>query len=245
VRAAILSDIHSNFVALESVIRDIQDQRRGADRYWALGDLVGYGPWPNQTLDLLQTLDHSAVAGNHDLAAVGRESTDLFNTDAEICCRWNGDQLSASNREYLLGLPQVVTEGEFTLVHGSLRDPVWEYLVHVEAAAASFERMTTQYLAIGHSHLPMLFEETDNGPGQRVPSPIEGPIATGNRRTILNPGSVGQPRDGDPRASYAIWDSDDRTITYHRVEYDFRATRDEMDRVGLPPRMSARLEHGW
>ena len=243
-RVALLSDIHSNVVALESVVRDIRDQR-GVDRFWALGDLVGYGPWPNETLDLLRTLDHAAVAGNHDLAAVGRESTDLFNRDAAACCRWNGEQLSAASRGYLSNLPQVITEGDFTLVHGSLRNPVWEYLVHVEAATANFDRMTTPYLAVGHSHLPMLFEEAQHGPTQRTPSPVDGPIALNSPRTILNPGSIGQPRDGDPRASYAVWDSDARTVSYHRVAYDLFATQAEMNRVGLPSRMAARLEHGW
>ena len=244
-RVAILSDIHSNLVALEAVVSDAQEQGSGVDRFWSLGDLVGYGPWPNETLDLLRTLDHVAVAGNHDLAAAGLMSTALFNGDAAACCEWNGEQLSQVSRTYLRDLPQTTdTDAGFTLVHGSLRDPVWEYLVHIEAAAASFERLTTPRLAVGHSHMPLIFEEANEGPTQRVPTPSDGPIAL-SRRTILNPGSVGQPRDGDPRASYAIWDSEVHTVSYHRVEYDVRATQEEMERVGLPPRMSARLEHGW
>ncbi len=244
-RVAILSDIHSNLVALKAVVRDAQERRDGVDQFWALGDLVGYGPWPNETLDLLQTLDHVAVAGNHDLAAAGLMSTDLFNGDAATSCEWNGEQLSPASRTYLQDLPQVTeTDTGFTLVHGSLRDPVWEYLVHIEAAAASFERLTTPRLAVGHSHMPLIFEEVNHGPTQRVPTPSDGPIEL-SVRTILNPGSVGQPRDGDPRASYAIWDSEAKTVSYHRVEYDVRVTQAEMERVGLPPRMSARLEHGW
>ena len=244
-RTAIISDVHSNLTALESVVRDIREQWGGADRFWALGDLVGYGPWPNETLDLLQSLDAAAVAGNHDLAAVGRESTDLFHGDAAACCVWNGRQLSDSNRRYLLNLPQVIEEGDVTLVHGSLRDPVWEYLAHVEAAKANFALMTTPHLAVGHTHFPMIFGESQQGPIARTPSPSDGPILIpAHVRTILNPGSVGQPRDGNPRASYAIWDSDQQTIAYHRVEYEIGRTQAEMARVGLPPRMAARLELG-
>jgi predicted phosphodiesterase len=244
-RVAIVSDIHSNLVALEAVVRNAQGQRSGVDRFWALGDLVGYGPWPNETLDLLQTLNHVAVAGNHDLAAAGLMSTDLFNGDAATCCEWNGEQLSPASRTYLHDLPQITeTDVGFTLVHGSLRDPVWEYLVHVEAAAASFERLATPRLAVGHSHMPLIFEDADHGPTQRVPTPDDGPIKL-SKKAILNPGSVGQPRDGDPRASYAIWDSEAEAVSYHRVEYNVRATQAEMERVGLPSRMSARLEYGW
>ncbi len=244
-RVAIISDIHSNLAALESVVDDVLGQRGGVQQFWALGDLVGYGPWPNETLGLLRSLDTVAVAGNHDLAAVGRESTDLFHGDAATCCVWNGQQLTDSNRQYLGDLPQVLEEEDAALVHGSLRDPVWEYLVHLEAAIANFALMTTQRLAVGHSHLPMIIEEAERGPIPRVPSAADGPIELSNRgKTILNPGSVGQPRDGDPRASYAIWDPDEQTIAYYRVEYDVRRTQAEMARVGLPSRMAARLESG-
>ena len=244
-RVAIVSDIHSNLAALESVVRDIREQRGDADRFWALGDLIGYGPRPNETLDLLRSLDTSAVAGNHDLAAVGREPTDLFHAEAAACCVWNGRQLSDANRQYLLELPQVIREGDVTLVHGSLRDPVWEYLAHAEAVRANFALMATPYLAVGHTHIPMVFEESRNGAAPRAHSPsgTSAPMAA-SVRAILNPGSVGQPRDGDPRASYAIWDSGRRTISHHRVEYDVGRTQAEMAQAGLPPRMAARLEFG-
>ena len=242
---ALLSDIHSNLVALEAVIADARRQFDGLDQVWSLGDQVGYGPWPNECLDLIKSWDHLIVAGNHDLAAVGRERTDLFNRDAAISCQWTTAQLTAENRRYLKALQTVQQRGDFTLVHGSLRDPVWEYLVHEEAAAASLSRLTTRFLLVGHSHLPLAFQEEDGGVRRVNLFSGRGPVLLEEHRLIFCPGSVGQPRDGDPRAAYALLDTDSGTLTIRRVDYDVTVVQAEMHRVGLPPRMSERLSHGW
>ena len=242
---ALVSDIHSNIVALEAVIADARRQFGGPDQVWSLGDQVGYGPWPNECLDLIKSWDHLIVAGNHDLAAVGRERIDFFNADAAICCQWNAAQLTRENQRYLMALKTVEERGDFTLVHGSLRDPVWEYLIHEEAAAASLSRLTTRFLLVGHSHLPLAFLEGDGGVRRVDLLSNGGSIGLGEYRLVFCPGSVGQPRDGDPRAAYALLDTDLGTLEVRRVDYDVTVVQAEMRRVGLPPRMSERLSHGW
>ncbi|MBI4328331.1 MAG: metallophosphoesterase family protein [Chloroflexi bacterium] len=242
-RSAILADIHSNIVALEAVLSFLE-RHGGFDRLWVLGDTVGYGPRPKECIDLLREHDHLAVAGNHDLGAIGRTSLAVFNAEAALCCRWSGTQLEERHRAYLAGLPLVATEGDFTLVHGSLRDPIWEYLVHEEAANASFQRLSTRYLLVGHSHLPLHYRETEGGVSLDSPGP-ENPFTLGEERAILNPGSVGQPRDGDPRAACALYDTEKGTFRSYRVEYDTYSVQQEMQRLGLPERMGVRLNFGW
>ena len=142
-----------------------QNARGPVDTIWSLGDMVGYGPHPNECLDTLRGFDHVSVAGNHDLGAIGRHLTWAHSMKRRpLACEWNGAQLTAENRAYLEGLPRVVKQSEFTLAHGSLRDPVWEYLIHEEAARASFDLLETPFLLVGHSHLPLIFEEIITGP---------------------------------------------------------------------------------
>jgi diadenosine tetraphosphatase ApaH/serine/threonine PP2A family protein phosphatase len=244
VRIAILSDIHNNIVAFEAVLASLR-ATGGFDRLWCLGDIVGYGPRPNECVDLLRSLDHVAVVGNHDLAAVGLTSLSVFNEDAAYCAKWSGEQLTPENRAYLKGLPSVVTDGDFTLVHASLRDPVWEYLVHDEAARGSFRRLRTLYLLVGHSHRPLFFQEGEGGAvsGHKF---LEGQLLRlDGVRLILNPGGVGQPRDGDPRAAYALYDTEAATVSLCRVPYDVEQVQREMLDLGLPPRMAERLALGW
>ena len=243
-RIAILSDIHSNIVAFEAVVADARAHGR-LDRVWSLGDIVGYGPRPNECIDLLRSFDHVAVAGNHDLGAIGRTSLDVFNPDAAACCRWNGERLTPENRLYLEEMDSVTVREDFTLVHGSLRDPVWEYLVHEEAASGSFRLLETRYLLVGHSHLPFLFREIDGDGVQKRGLSEEEPVVLGETRIILCPGGVGQPRDGDPRAAYAIYDTDTHTIAYYRIAYDVSRVQREMLDFDLPSRMAERLAHGW
>ena len=202
-RALIVSDIHSSLEALESVIADAQ-RRGGFDQVWCLGDTVGYGPDPGACLALLRSFDLVAVAGNHDRAALNvRESAD-FNNSAAVAANWTAHQLSPEERTFLAQLPEVTTAGNFTLVHGSLRNPLREYLLNEEAAASTFGRLATLFCLVGHSHLPFLCIEDQVAP--RFIQFTEGQAFTlGQRRLIANPGSVGQPRDYDPRPSYAIY----------------------------------------
>ena len=175
----------------------------------------------------------------------------MFNEEAAEACEWNGKQLTADNREYVSELPRVVQEGDFTLVHASLRDPVWEYLVHEEAARASFDILETQFLLVGHSHLCLLFEELQTAPDEPARVHPVGRLHDGalihlpqDVRLILNPGSVGQPRDSDPRAAYAILDTDSRTYSQHRVAYDIESVQRDIIAAGLPTSIAERLSYG-
>ena len=240
-KALILSDIHSNLEALESIIDDANGEG-GFDELWALGDLVGYGPDPAACIDLLRQHDARCVAGNHDLAVSGRLGLEMFNEYAAAAARWTVGQLGKTDVEYLQGLPLRLEMHGFTAVHGSPRDPVWEYVVNSVAALAAFEDIGTPSCLVGHSHVPFICRLEGGAPAFRLAT--TGPVQLGDGRAIINPGSVGQPRDGDPRASYAVYDSDAGTITHYRVEYDIVATQRKMRERGLPAYLAERLTYG-
>lgn len=250
-RIAIIADVHSNLVAFQAVLRHAEAGGR-LDALWCLGDTVGYGPCPNECLALLRQYEQRGVAGNHDLAACGRMGTEEFNEAAAEAARWTEEQLSPSARSYLQELPLVVCEGDFTLVHGSLRWPEWEYLLSSEQAQAHLELQRTPYSLVGHSHVPFVCQEQEGAQtgGRPAAPPMLRLAANGERvelgeqRLILNPGGVGQPRDGDPRAAYALYDTDARVVTYHRVEYDIAATQRAMEAARLPRWLSERLGYG-
>ncbi len=240
-RAIIVSDIHSNLEALESVISDA-DSSGGFDAIWSLGDLVGYGPDPAACIDLMRERGARCVAGNHDLAVSGRLGLEWFNEYAAEAARWTIGQLDDTDAEYLRGLPLRMEMHGFTAVHGSPRDPVWEYVVNSVAALAAFEDIVTPLCLVGHSHVPFVCRLEGGAPAFRLPTGR--PAELGGGRAIVNPGSVGQPRDGDPRASYAVYDSDAGTITHRRVEYDIPATQRKMHERGLPHYLAERLAYG-
>jgi len=243
-RYAIIADIHSNLVAFQAVLDDIE-QQGGADQLWCLGDIVGYGPDPGPCIDLLQQYSHICVAGNHDLAAIGKISAADFNPEAAAACHWTTRQMKKTHIRYLEGLPQVIPRQDFTLVHGSPREPIREYLLSVSIARENFAFFSTPYCLVGHSHVPLVFKQTaddDCSLGQ-LSSNIFG-LSLGENRMIINPGGVGQPRDGDPRASYAIYDSQAQAIRPYRVTYDIAATQDKMVALGLPMRLAVRLSYG-
>ena len=244
-RYAIISDIHSNLVAFKAVLQDI-NTRGMVDRIWCLGDIVGYGPEPNECIGLLRQYDHVCVAGNHDWAAIEKVTVDDFNSDAAAACRWTEHQLGPQEADYLTDLPMLVHEDDFTLAHGSPREPIWEYLLSTYSALINFDYFNTDYCLVGHSHVPLVFESSAvNGECVFHELQIDSPLSLTESRLIVNPGSVGQPRDGDPRASYAIYDSDDKVIWYHRVPYEIAATQQKMTDYGLPSRLASRLSHGW
>ena len=244
-RYAILADIHSNLTAFEAVLGDIEE-RGGADQIWSLGDVVGYGPDPGECLGLLRKYEHLCVAGNHDWASVGSVGLEEFNPDAAAACRWTAGQLSVEQAEYLENLPLILRMGDFTLAHGSPREPIWEYLLSTHAAKVSFGWFQSRFCLVGHSHIPLLFEyDGDSGGCTMRELSTSEPLELGDRRLIINPGAVGQPRDGDPRAAYAIYDSDAGLLWHYRVPYDVAETQQRMGRVGLPPALSARLLYGW
>lgn len=244
-RIAIVSDIHANLSAFRAILAHAAEGGT-VDAIWCLGDTVGYGPQPNECIDLLREFDHVAVAGNHDLAACGKMSVEMFNDAAATAARWTTTQLTPQSRTYLEELPLVAREGDFTLVHGSLRDPEWEYLLSTTQARAQFDLQETRYSIVGHSHLaffcteeavaPMTLDRTQDGDS----------VQLDEQRLILNPGGAGQPRDGDPRAGYALYDDDDdaRSVTFARVEYDIEATQSAMREAELPIWLIERLSDG-
>ena len=157
---------------------------------------------------------------------------------------WSSSQLTAEDIEYLINLPLILKEGDFTLAHGSPRHPVWEYLLSIDAAESNFTYFETPFCIVGHSHIPLVFEYSDSGVNILTYSQ-ETTIKLGNNRLIINPGSIGQPRDRDPRASYAIYDDLAGEIRTYRVEYDIAATQEKMRLEGLPEFLINRLEYGW
>ncbi len=244
-KSLIISDVHSNIEAMGSVFADAE-QRGGFDEVWSLGDLVGYGPDPAAVIDLLMKYPHRAIAGNHDLACVGKLSLEAFNPYAAAANRWTSAELDEERKSCLREQPLTLEIDEFTLAHGSPRDPIWEYVVSVQSARASFNHFDTYRCLVGHSHIPFVCRQ-DSRVGPMFASPEFGvSLRLDDKRLIINPGSVGQPRDGDPRAAYAVYDSEGEceTITHHRVEYDIAATQDKMRRHGLPDALIHRLERG-
>lgn len=241
-RYAILGDIHGNLVAFETVLRDIEN-RGGFDGIWCLGDIVGYGPEPHECIELLQQYDHICVAGNHDWAAIGRIDTLDFNEDAALANLWTAQQLTDEDKNYLKSLPLVISEGNFSLAHGSPREPIWEYLLSTRAAKDNLEFFNTPFCLVGHSHIPLVFEQIDNSLTLRQIQD-KASLKLETNRLIINPGSVGQPRDNDPRASYSLYDSSTGIIQNHRVEYNIEATQKKMLQEKLPEFLIYRLSNG-
>jgi diadenosine tetraphosphatase ApaH/serine/threonine PP2A family protein phosphatase len=239
-RYAILADIHGNLEAFRSVLRDI-DGRGGVDEFWCLGDIVGYGPEPSACLALLREYPHVCVAGNHDWAAVGMIDTADFNPDAAAACKWTAGRLTSSDKEYLQKLPRMETRGEFTLAHGSPRDPLNEYIFSALSAAGNFQSFGTEHCLVGHTHVPAVFSDSEGGCRKASLPPV---LQLGGGRSIINPGGVGQPRDGDPRAGYAIYDEAERVIYSYRISYDIASVQKKMIEAGLPEFLSTRLSEG-
>lgn len=243
-RYLVVADIHSNFTAFQAVISDAR-QRGGFDSIWCLGDIVGYGPDPHDCIELLRRYEHICVAGNHDLAAVGKLDTRNFNYEAAQANQWTARQLTPGDATYLASLPTRLELGPFTLVHGSPRQPLWEYLLELHEVIANLPYFNTPYCFIGHSHAALLFKQLDESHciGHRLSSEEHVPLS--QHRLVINPGGVGQPRDGDPRAAYAIYDEKRQTVLCYRARYDIAATQTKMRLAKLPPLLISRLEEGW
>ena len=238
----IIADIHSNLEAFEAVLEDAQNHG-GFGHTWCLGDVVGYGPDPAACIKLLKQLDPVCVCGNHDSAAVGKIDVGDFSSEAARANRWTAGQLSAEDREFLSGLPDLLVEDDFTIVHGSPRQPVWEYISHSFTAADNFRYFATRFCLVGHTHVPFLFEHD----GAEVSGSVlrDGDmLVLGDNRLIINPGSVGQPRDRDPRASYSILDGDEMVLRNYRVTYDVTATQEKMENSDLTDFLVSRIAWG-
>ena len=241
-RALVISDIHANLTALEAVLADAGNY----DAAWCLGDLVGYGPDPNETIARIAALPNlQCILGNHDAAAVGNIEVDAFNPEARQTVLWTQNRLTPENKDYLKNLPERVDLEYITLVHGSPFRPIWEYLLDTRSATLNFDFFDTPYCIVGHTHLPVLYYLPDTRVIAQLIVPEHTSQMTLAPRAILNPGSVGQPRDRDPRAAYAILDLTDYTWEWHRVAYDITSVQERMRKEDLPERHINRLSAGW
>ncbi|MEW5831080.1 MAG: metallophosphoesterase family protein [Chloroflexota bacterium] len=243
-RVLVISDIHANLVALEAVLADTGT----VDEVWCLGDTVGYGPDPNGCVERLRGIPNLGlcVAGNHDAAVLGDMPFVEFNHDARRSLEWQREALTGENADFLRSLPtskQVC--GDVTIAHGSPRDPTWEYILNTLAARLNFEAFDTDFCFVGHSHVQSIFYYNKERDRISLDVPREGKLIELKPRTIINPGSVGQPRDRDPRSAYAIYDSESRTWESRRVVYDIPAVQREIIAAGLPERHALRLAEGW
>jgi diadenosine tetraphosphatase ApaH/serine/threonine PP2A family protein phosphatase len=242
-RILVISDIHANYTALRAVLQDAGP----TDETWCLGDLIGYGPDPNAVIEQVRELPKlTCILGNHDVAILGRMALEAFNGDARRSLTWTEEVLTADNMEFLQTLPQTaVVRGDVTLSHGSPRDPVWEYVLNTLSARLNFDHFETPYCFVGHSHIQCIFQQDKKNDRVTMDITKEGELFSLNLRAILNPGSVGQPRDRDPRAAYAIYDNRKGTWEARRVAYDFTEVQGRIREAGLPEKHAMRLAEGW
>jgi predicted phosphodiesterase len=247
VRYLVLSDIHANLEALQEVLTDAEGAEYGQVIF--LGDLVGYGPNPNECVDLVRTLPlRVSLVGNHDLAALGRLDLSAFNPQARAAALWTATRLRTDVAEYLSSLRPSAANDGFASAHASPRDPVWEYLEFDYQGQDNFDAFAGPLCFVGHTHQARVFEQSAGSRrrGLRVFEPRAGDhvVLGAGHRLIINPGGVGQPRDGDPRASYGIWDVEAGWFEYRRVEYPIPVTQRKILAAGLPSFLAARLASG-
>ncbi len=239
----ILSDVHANLTALISVLEDAAP----FDRVWCLGDIVGYGPDPNECVEQIKSLPGLiCVKGNHDAASVGGLDVHTFNMDAQESLAWLTKELTFENSQWIEALDDVVIVNDITLVHGSPRSPVWEYIMDSGCAHENMKAFDTSICLVGHTHLPAVYELGGNSasPTRISKITVDEEFAV-NHKSIINPGSVGQPRDLDARASYMIYNDVLESWCYHRVDYDIQAVQERIMAANLPYRHAARLKAGW
>jgi predicted phosphodiesterase len=240
-RVAVISDIHGNWHALEAVLAAIEEEQ--PDELWCLGDLVGYGPRPNPCCAAVSKRAVLCLAGNHDLGVLGQLELSDFAPDAVASARWTRSVLVEAARAYLESLWPSARRDHIELFHASPRDPVWDYVLTAEAAAASFELTESPLVLVGHSHIPLAIVLDDAGlDGGLAQEGTEAELGSG--RWLLNPGSVGQPRDGDPRAAWLLLDRGSGRASFRRVEYPVERTQAEIRERGLPDSLAERLAHG-
>jgi diadenosine tetraphosphatase ApaH/serine/threonine PP2A family protein phosphatase len=239
-RVAVISDVHANYHALEAVLKEIDAAR--VDAVWCLGDTVGYGPRPNECCDLVRDRAGHCLVGNHDLVVLGELTVNEFNDEAAAAAIWTAEVLTPESRAFLASLKPFGKVEGVDLFHASARDPVWEYVLTEEAARATLELSSAPLVLVGHSHVALAITEhdgrVDGGPARG------GSKVTLDGRRLLNPGSVGQPRDGDPRAAWLLLGLEERFAEFRRVPYSIERTQAEMHERGLPQALATRLERG-
>lgn len=241
-RLAIISDIHANLPAFEAVMAQIDSA--APDAVWCLGDTVGYGAQPNECVELVRERAALCLAGNHDLGVLGAIDIATFSPAAAQAARWTREVLTSEARSFLESLEASNEEHDVGLYHASPRDPVWEYVLWPEQAGECIAKQPKRVSLIGHSHVALAFRSRSDEEPERTQGSQAGDgtvLAIGEDRWLLNPGSVGQPRDGDPRAAWLELDTDSWQATYRRVEYDVERTADSIQQAGLPEHLGRRL----
>ena len=244
-RAAVLSDIHSNRQALEAVLAAVEEA--GVDQVWCLGDMVGYGADPDACTALVRERCDACLVGNHDLAVLDALDISTFSETAAAAVEWTRDNVSAETLEFLATLGPAASREGVGLFHASPRDPIWEYVLSTDQAEAGFEAQEERVGLIGHSHIALFFcrpTGARHGYAQGAQADDGTEIELGEGDWLLNPGSVGQPRDADPRAAWLELDTVSWTARYHRVEYDIEAAATAIRAAGLPEVLADRLEVG-
>jgi len=238
-RIAVVSDIHANLHALEAALAEID--REGVDELWCLGDVVGYGPRPNECCDLVRERASLSLCGNHDLAVLGSLDVVEFTGDAAAAARWTATVLGEEQRAWLTSLEPFGRREGAQLFHASARDPVWEYVLSEQAALASLLATEDPLVLVGHSHVALALG-WDGRLLEGGLAPHGTSVERAGRRWLLNPGSVGQPRDGDPRAAWLLLD--DERAAFRRTPYELARTQAEIRELGLPDGLAARLAVG-
>jgi diadenosine tetraphosphatase ApaH/serine/threonine PP2A family protein phosphatase len=244
-RVAVLSDIHSNRQALEAVLAAVEET--GVDQTWCLGDMVGYGADPDACTTLVRERCDTCLAGNHDLALLGALDISTFSEGAAAAVEWTRENAGAETLEFLAGLEPSASQQGVGLFHASPRDPIWEYVLSSDQAEAGLEAQEERVGLVGHSHIALFFVRASGAaPGDTQGAQAEAglEIEMPDGKWLLNPGSVGQPRDGDPRAAWLELDTDAWSARWHRVDYDIAAAATAIRAAGLPPSLADRLEVG-
>ncbi|HEX4735415.1 MAG TPA: metallophosphoesterase family protein [Thermoleophilaceae bacterium] len=241
-RVAVLSDVHGNLPAFEAVIEDIR--KLGVDAIWNLGDLVGYGAQPDECVELARQTCDLCLIGNHDLVVIGKLNVDDFSANAATAALWTRDHIKAETRDFLKELSPKDESREMKLYHASPRDPIWEYVLSVGLADACLDVMPGRLAAVGHSHVALWFWRSEGGRtvGEQAGGGMEIDLSKGE--WLLNPGGVGQPRDGDPRASWVLLDFEHSSAKWHRVEYPIDQAAKAIEDAGLPRSLADRLYFG-
>ncbi|MGD0165688.1 MAG: metallophosphoesterase family protein [Gaiellaceae bacterium] len=240
-RVAVISDVHSNLHALEAVEQAIERER--PDEVWNLGDTVGYGPRPNECCHDLEQLATISLVGNHDLASIGQLPLDEFAPIAASAVAWTRDELGARARAYLEELAPMSRVSGCALYHGSPREPVWSYVIKTAEVIEALSLTVEPLVLVGHTHFPMAASLA----GEQLDfslAPAGTVVDLARGRWLLNPGSVGQPRDGDPRAAYLLLDLDAGRAEFKRADYEIALTQAEIRERGLPEQLAIRLSHG-
>ena len=238
-RTAIFGDIHSNIEALQAVLEDAASQ--GVTDYVCLGDVVGYNADPVACLNLIREMGCPTVKGNHDKDASEDYSLDSMNPIAAIALKWTREQLDGGQRQWLKRLRMVRQVDDYTIVHSTLDQPIhWNYVTNRFDAMSNFSYQFTQLCFHGHTHVPRVYIRSDKV--REVPA--ESVEIEANAKYFINVGSVGQPRDGDPRACYALYDHESKLIVFRRIEYDMATTQRKILAAGLPEMLAERLAEG-